>query len=195
MAVTSSMPGGSWGVGGIETGWGMTDFIPAWRLMLAPDSKDVKLETDADKDMSTLVEAVPLQKLVDPYHKGVSCRFFLVPPEMADTPSAYWAVHPVENPKDTPNMMFVDVVVQSTAGLTFADGLPRQLAESLAPLAAVVERDDTLMGFTIKVLVNCVDLKKGDLLTRPSVEKAKKVKDERRAVTTQEVLKRARTSR
>ena len=182
-------------MGGIETGWGMTDFIPAWRLMLAPDSKEVKIEMDAEKDMSDSVEAVPLQKLMDPYHKDISCRFFLVPPKMADTPSAYFAVQPPEKPKDTPNMQFVELIVQSIAGLTVAAGATMAMAELLAPLAAVVERDDTVMGFTIKVLVNCVDLRKGDLLTKPPVEKAKKARDERKPVTTQEVLKQLKTKR
>ena len=175
-------------MGGIETGWGMTDLIPAWRLMLAPDSKEVKIEMDPEKDVSELVEAVPLKKLIGAYHEGIECRFFLVPPKMADTPSAYYAVQPPKNPKDTTNMQFVDLVVQSTAGLTITEGLTQEMAESLAPLAAVVEKDDTVMGFTIKVLVNCVDLRKGDLLTKPPVEKAKKARDERKPVTTQEVL-------
>ena len=87
-------------------------------------------------------------------------------------------------------MVFVDLVVQSTAGLTVGTGKGNmERASLLAPLAAVVEQDDTVMGFAIKVLVNCVDLKTGDLLTKPHVEKAAKAKSQPKPVTTEEVLK------
>ena len=170
--------------------------IPAWRLMLAPDSKEVKIENDEEKIMPDWVEAVPLKKHMDLYHKDVSARFFLMAPKMAETPSAYFAVKPPDAPKDKPNMEFVDLVIQSIAGFTVGNGKEgMERASLLAPLAAVVEQDDTVMGFAIRVLVNCVDPKKGDLLTKPSVEKAKKPKDELKPVTTQQVLKKMKKRR
>ena len=112
--------------------------------------------------------------------------------KMAETPSAYFAVQPPEVLTDTPNMQYVDLVVQSTAGITLCT-TPGDLgmAQKLAPLAEVVEKDDTIMAFTIRVLVNCVDLKKGDLLTKPRVEKPKSTHARKHVepITSNQVLK------
>ena len=39
--------------------------IPAWTLMLAPDSKEVKIETDEKKIQADWVEAVPMKQFRD----------------------------------------------------------------------------------------------------------------------------------
>ena len=169
--------------------------------MLAPGGKDVKVETDENKIKPEWVEAVPLKKYADSFHKGVDCRFFLLQPKMSETPSAYFAAKPhtllvTQHPdfRETPNMQYMDLVVQSTAGVTLCtDPKDLAMAEKLAPLAAVVEDGDTIMGFTIRVLVNCVPLKKGDLLTKPLVEKAKRSNaDVAKPVTSQQLLKKMR---
>jgi len=64
--------------------------------MLAPDSKEVEIENDEEKIMPDWVEAVPLEKHMHLYHKGVSARFFLTAPKMAENPSAYFAMKPPE---------------------------------------------------------------------------------------------------
>ena len=173
---------------------GMTDLIPAWSLMLAPDSKEIKIETDASKIKADWAEAVPLKNYADAFHEAaVDCRFFLMAPKMTENPSAYFAVKPPEALTDQPNMVFVELKVQSAAGVTVhTDKTNTEMVENLAKLVAVVENDDTMMGFTIKVLVNCVALKKGDLLTKAAVEKPKRALEAAKPVTTQQVLKRMR---
>ena len=116
---------------------------------------------------------------------------------MAETPSAYFAVVPQDVTIDTPNMQYVDLVVQPIAAVTLVtEPKDMEMAEKLAPLAAVVEKDDTVMGFTIKVLVNCVALKKGDLRTKPQVGTSSQNRSEERRpppkITTQQLLKRMR---
>ena len=102
-------------------------------------------------------------------------------------------MQPPETPTDHPNMVFVDLKVQSASGVTIhTDKSNKEMVENMSNLAAVVENSDTMMGFTIKVLVNCVALKKGDLLTKAAVEKPKRALEAAKPVTTQEVLKRMR---
>ena len=171
--------------------------IPAWSLMLAPDSKEIKIETDASKIKADWAEAVPLKEYADSFHGAAVQwpRFFLMPPNMLENPSAYFAVKPPEAHSDQPNMVFVELNVQSASGVTIhTDKSNKEMVENMSTLAAVVENSDTMMGFTIKVLVNCVALKKGDLLTKAAIEKPKRALEAVKPVTTQQVLKRMRQS-
>ena len=198
MTMASLMPEGGGGRirrGPIPIDRGMTDLIPAWSLMLAPDSKEIKIETDSSKIRPEWAEAVPLKDYADSFH-GAAVewpRFFLMPPNMLENPSAFFAVQPPETHADEPNMVFVELNVQSASGVTIhTDKTNKEMVENMSNLAAVVENSDTMMGFTIKVLVNCVALKKGDLLTKAAVEKTKRALDAAKPVTTQQVLKRMR---
>ena len=198
MTMASLMPEGGGGRirrGAIPIDRGMTDLIPAWSLMLAPDSKEIKIETDSSKIRAEWAEAVPLKDYADSFHGAAVQwpRFFLMPPNMLENPSAFFAVQPPETHKDQPNMVFVELKVQSASGITIhTDKSNREMVENMSKLVAVVENSDTMMGFTIKVLVNCVALKKGDLLTKAAVEKTKRTLDAAKPVTTQQVLKRMR---
>ena len=180
--------------GPIPIDMGMTDLIPAWTLMLAPDSNEIKIETDASKIHPGWAETVPLKNYADAFHEAaVDCRFFLMAPNMLENPSAYFAVKPPEAHSDQPNMVFVELNIQSASGVTIqTDKSNKEMVENMSKLAAVVENSDTMMGFTIKVLVNCVALKKGDLLTKAAVEKPKRPLEAAKPVTTQQVLKRMR---
>jgi hypothetical protein len=112
---------------------------------------------------------------------------------MLENPSAYFAVKPPEAHTDQPNMVFVELNVQSASGVTIqTDKSNKEMVENMSKLAAVVENSDTMMGFTIKVLVNCVALHKGDLLTKAAVEKTKRPLEAAKPVTTQTVFKRMR---
>ena len=116
-------------------------------------------------------------------------------PKQSDTPSAYFAVKPPDAREEEPNMKFVDIVVQSTSGVTIVPEKGNvEMAELLSPLASVVEKGDTIMGFEIKVLVIGVPLTKEVLLTKPHVDKAKRPKEAAKAITTQQVLKKMKTS-
>ena len=198
MTMASLMPEGGGGRirrGPIPIDRGMTDLIPAWSLMLAPDSKEIKIETDSSKIRPEWAEAVPLKDYADAFHGAAVAwpRFFLMPPNMKENPSAFFAVQSPVTLKDEPNMVFVELKVQSASGVTIhTDKSNTEMVENMSRLAAVVENSDTMMGFTIKVLVNCVALKKGDLLTKAAVEKTKRALDAAKPVTTQQVLKRMR---
>ena len=87
------------------------------------------------------------------YHDGVVCRFFLVAPPPADTPSAFFAVRAPYDAADEPNMQYVDLLVQSTTGVVLAFGDDDKL--KWVALASAAEASDTVMRFKIKVLVNC----------------------------------------
>jgi hypothetical protein len=198
MTMASLMPEGGGGRirrGPIPIDRGMTDLIPAWSLMLAPDSKEIKIETDASKIKADWAEAVPLKEYADSFHGAAVQwpRFFLMPPNMSENPSAFFAVQPPETHKDQPNMVFVELKVQSASGVTIhTDKSNKEMVENMSTLAAVVENSDTMMGFTIKVLVNCVALHKGDLLTKAAVEKTKRPLEAAKPVTTKTVFKRMR---
>ena len=180
-----------WVGGGLEPiHRGIADLIPAWSLLLAPDSKEVKIEVDEGKVNSDWAEVVPLPDSAA--RLRANCRFFLLPPKRDETPSAFFAVGPAEK-GDDPNMVYVSLVVQSTVGCTIpSTPTDFAMAENLRPLAQAVSRPDTAMGFTLKVLVNCVALTKGDILTKARVEKPKKEKDDIKPVLAKQVLKRLR---
>ena len=98
------------------------------------------------------------------YHCGFSARYFLAPPP-AESPSAYFAVNVPENPLDTPNMMYEDIVVTSSTGVTLA--FKEENKTNCAKMAAAATREDAVVRFKMRVLVNQAVLQRGDLLTRP----------------------------
>ena len=88
----------------------------------------------------------------------------MVPPP-PDSPSAYFAIKVPGNPLDEPNMMFEDIVVTSTTGVTLRFNIHNK--NNCHKMAAAAEADDIVMRFKIRVLVNQEALNRGDLLTRP----------------------------
>ena len=63
-----------------------------------------------------------------------------------------------------------------------------------ATLALVAEASGTVMGFKIKVLVNCEPLERGDLVTEPHGDKVKNAPKSFAAITIGQVLEKIKTS-
>ena len=105
---------------------------------------------------------------LDKFHPGFRCRFFLVPPP-AESPSAFFLIKPPEDKTDDPNMMYEDIIVTSTTGVTLA--FQPQNKSNCQKMAAAAEALDVVMRFKIRVLVNDEPLKRGDILTCPERDK------------------------
>ena len=83
-----------------------------------------------------------------------------------DSQSAFFAVRFNDDATIPPNMVYEEIMVTATTGVTLAFGTDTKLL--CAKMAEAAEETDAVMGFRIRVLVNNVDLKRGDLLTRPA---------------------------
>ena len=98
------------------------------------------------------------------FHYGFPARYFLAPPP-AESPSAYFAVNVPENPLGEPNMMYEDIMVTSSTGVTLA--LQEENKSNCAKMVVAAERGDSVVRFKIRILVNKALPDRGDLLTRP----------------------------
>ena len=137
-------------------------------MFLVPETSNIKLLKEGTLPERLWVEAVTYGTDMANFHEGFACRLFLCPPPL-DAPSAYFAVKVPENPLDEPNMMYEDILVTSTTGVTLAFKLENKNA--CYKMAAVAEAQDVVVRFKIRVLVNREELRRGDLLTRPDEDK------------------------
>ena len=88
-------------------------------MFLVPETSDIRVLKEGALPERTWVEAVPYDTDLETFHAGFNGRFFLAPPP-ADSPSAYFAANVPGNPMDEANMMYEDILVTSTTGVTLA---------------------------------------------------------------------------
>ena len=84
-------------------------------------------------------------------------------------------------------MQYEELLVTSSTGVNLA--FDNSTKFKCAQMAAAAEDTDTVLGFRIRVLVNCDILKRGDLLTRPGHVAAKKAAKASGPITPGQVVK------
>ena len=164
-------------------------------MFLVPETSNIIVAHDGTLPDKNWVEAVPYKEDMEDFHPGFRCRFFLVPPP-PESPSAYFAIKEPENPLDAPNMMFEDIVVTSTTGVTLRFNIHNK--NNCHKMAAAAEAEDIVMRFKIRVLVNQEALNRGDILTRPEKDKmdcAEKQPKTRARITPSALLQKEAKSR